>query len=488
VLFDAGLATLLGHFEEGREPFLLEVGPGRTLTNLARRHRLAERGLDFQPSMRRPRQMGCDRERVLTALGALWTAGVEIDWAGHHGGARRRRVPLPTYPFERRSYWVGRDRPEEGEPREERAPSPAPELAGVQGEVAVAFRELLGVEPAAEDDFFDLGGSSLMAVQLGARLREISGVELPSDFLLQASTPAALAALVESRRAAAESGEAPVSSSLVPLRKSGSRTPLFLVHQVGGNVYSYRALTKELPAAQPIYALRSPGLEPGEETLGSVEEMAERYLELVRETQPRGPYRIGGASMGGMIAFEMAHRLTDAGEVVELLTLMDSPCGDQMPPKPETDYDITAGVYMGPGRLAPDEVEGMDAEEQLRYAVEKARREGPGSDLDRGADFDRELDQLRRLAAVLRANIEALFSYQPEPWDGRATFFRAGEKRPGEPPRPERPWIELARGGIEIHVVPGNHTTMHEPPNVETLARHLERSMGALRALTDRRQ
>jgi thioesterase domain-containing protein len=240
---------------------------------------------------------------------------------------------------------------------------------------------------------------------------------------------------------------------------------------VGGHVYSFRPLAKALPADQPVYGLRSRGLEPGEEPLCCVEAMAEHYLELIREVQPRGPYRIAGASMGGMVAFEMARQLREAGREVELVALMDTPCGDQMPPRPEEDFEFVAPVFAGVVPLAREEVAGMDAEEQLRYALDKADREAGG------AGFD--LEGARRLSAVLRANVGALFAYRPEPREGRLIFFRAREKRPGEPPRPEMPWIELAPGGTEVVLVPGNHATMHDPPGAEVMARYLEPRLAA---------
>ncbi|HUP43388.1 MAG TPA: alpha/beta fold hydrolase, partial [Thermoanaerobaculia bacterium] len=487
VRFAAGLSAIAGSEEAAAGWAIVEVGPGRTLTTFARRHPAAVGARALVATTREPRQAGSDRERALSALGALWVAGVEVDWRGVHrradGGIARRRVALPTYPFERRSFWLGGGPARLGEGPAEAsggaaalAPAAAagrePEpLSEVESTVAAAFGELLGVAGLGRaDDFFELGGSSLMAVQLGGRLRELLGVELASDFLLQAPTLGELAVLIEARRAAAAAGEpAAASSCLVPLRRSGSRRPLFLVHQVGGHVYSFRPLVQALPPEQPVYGLRSLGVEAGEEPLATVEAMAAHYLERLREVQRRGPYRIGGASMGGMVAFEMARRLCRAGEEVELLVLMDTPGGEQMPPRPEADWEITAAVFLGRVALAREELEGLGAEEQLRYALGKAEREA-GS-----AGFG--LEDARRLAAVLRSNIAALFAYRPEPYDGRLVYFRAREKRPGEPPRPETAWVELARDGAEIHLVPGTHATMHEPPHVEVMAARLERAL-----------
>ncbi|MES1211616.1 MAG: thioesterase domain-containing protein, partial [Acidobacteriota bacterium] len=286
-----------------------------------------------------------------------------------------------------------------------------------------------------------------MAVQLGSRLRQALGAELSADFLFQAPTVAALAEMVARLRPqeghAGGAAESPRSSCLVPLQKGDGRRPLFMVHQVGGNVYTFRVLAQGLGKDQPVYGLRSRGLEAGEEPFTTVEVMAEHYLELVRGVQPSGPYRIGGASMGGMIAFEMAHRLWAAGETVELLTLMDTPCGEQMPLRRLTQEDIVISSFTGRVHLTPEELLQLPADDQLSYAFEKARLSGS---LPEG--FDEA--GARRLVRVLQSNVAALYAYRPLPYPGRMVFFRAEERRPIDPPRPEIAWIDLARGGCDV--------------------------------------
>ncbi|HXO20693.1 MAG TPA: amino acid adenylation domain-containing protein, partial [Thermoanaerobaculia bacterium] len=482
VRFADGLSELLGQ----PAPILLEVGPGRTLSVLARQHPGKGKAAAIT-SLPHARERRSDLQSVLGALGRLWLAGAEVDWAGLYAGERRRRVPLPTYPFERKRFWIdaapragavaetGRvpETPAEAEPAggaavdEGRAGYLAPRNEVEEG-VARLVGEMLGIPRVGiHDDVFELGGSSLMAVQLGSRLRQRFAVELSSNFLLEASTVAALAELIQARQGPAGAAAGPRPSCLVRLQAgSAASRPLFMVHQVGGNVYTFRALGRELGRDQTLYGLRSLGLEEGEEPLASVEEMAALYLSRVREAQPRGPYRIGGASMGGMIAFEMAHQLHAAGEEVALLTLMDTPCLDQMGPQPMEDGEFVAAVFLGRVALTPEELRPLDLEAQLAYALDKAARSGAGDGFG--------LEEARRLVAVLRGNVNALYDYPPRPYPGRLLFFRALTRRPIDPPRPELPWIELAQGGLEIVLVPGDHQTMHEPPHVRALADRLK--------------
>ena len=318
----------------------------------------------------------------------------------------------PTYPFERQRYWVDGKRVigagEARRPARPAAPPAAPisptETArsvaprtAVERTIAELFRATLGVAGiGVHDDFFDLGGSSLLAVKLGARLRQELGAELSPHFLIEAPTIARLARLVggeaapEAPEDSAVTPPAPaLPACLVPLQPSGSRRPLFLVHPAGGHVFLLRELARELGDDQPLWGLRALGTEAGEEPLPTVEAMAERYLEAVRAVQPAGPYLLGGSSMGGMVAFEMAQRLSAAGEEVELLALLDT---------------------FGPGQMPPEEA---------------PREAGPGEAEAPTGRSGLDPDEERRLVAVLRTNMSAMRAYEPRAYPGRLVFFHA---------------------------------------------------------------
>ena len=257
VLFSAGLAELFAR--PGLT--LLEVGPGRTLTALARRHPGRPPGQRVLPSLPTAQEAGGENESILRALGQLWLAGVEVDWNGFYSHERRRRAVLPTYPFERKRFWV--------EPKAE-APGPRSlaladslavvEAAGEPGggiggghdrpdlttayvsprsateeRLAAIWREILGVDAVGvHDDFFELGGHSLLGTQLVSRVRSELRVEVPLARLFEAATVADLAALIEAGRVPSapprleprEPGEPP----LVPLARSAS-VPLSFAQQ-----------------------------------------------------------------------------------------------------------------------------------------------------------------------------------------------------------------------------------------------------------------
>ena len=172
-----------------------------------------------------------------------------------------------------------------------------------------------------DSDFFDSGGSSILAARLFALIEKKLGKDLPLSTLLQAPTVAKLAAVIR------DTGWTPPWGTLVPICTTGSLPPLFLIHAIGGNIVSFRSFASCFGGNQPVYGIQARGLDGKEEVLTSVEEMAADYIRAIRSVQPNGPYRIGGFSAGGVVAFEMARQLRREGEETALLVLLDTQIG-----------------------------------------------------------------------------------------------------------------------------------------------------------------
>ncbi|HET7557589.1 MAG TPA: amino acid adenylation domain-containing protein, partial [Rhodanobacteraceae bacterium] len=206
------------------------------------------------------------------------------------------------------------------------------------GHLELAFtqlwRELLRVQNIGLDDnFFDLGGDSLLAVRVFQRAQELTGVNLPLSMLLSAPTIAGQAAAFRAAGAKEPQGDALRGdasaandpwSLLVPLQPRGALPPLFCVHAVGGNVLGYKPLAEALGEDRPFYGIQAVGLDGVTPPLGSLQAMAARYCAEIRSLQPHGPYFLAGRSMGGMIAYEIARQFHEQGERIALLALFDT--------------------------------------------------------------------------------------------------------------------------------------------------------------------
>src|SRR5580693_6118292 len=190
---------------------------------------------------------------------------------------------------------------------------------GTTKQLTQIWQEILGIESIAPDqNYFDLGGDSSLAVHMFAQIEKIFGVKLPLATLFEAPTIEELARIL--RRDESPAGW----SSLVAIQPSGSRPPFFCIHGAGGTVLIYRELAQRLGPDQPFYGLQAIGLDASCDPLTSIEDMAALYTKEIRRKQPRGPYYLGGYCMGGTVAFEVAQQLRAAGEEVALLAVFDT--------------------------------------------------------------------------------------------------------------------------------------------------------------------
>jgi thioesterase domain-containing protein/acyl carrier protein len=301
-------------------------------------------------------------------------------------------------------------------------------------ELARIFEDVLGVHPVGiHSSFFELGGHSLLAVRLMALLRERTGRSLPLSALFQAPT-------VEQLAAQARRQQVPWSP-LVPIQPSGSRTPFFCVHPVGGNVLAYAELARQLGPDQPFYGLQAQGLEGTEPPLQSIREMAAFYVEAIRTAQPQGPYRLGGWSLGAVIAFEMARLLQERGESVELLALIE--------PSP-TSY--------ARGEPLADEASLAEL-----FTADLARTAGPT------ATDTFPAEQLRALQAVFTSNLRALHTHSLKPYNGPLTVVLGTDTQGLPANEPARGWEALGTR-VDTFTVPGDHYSVLRAPHVERLA------------------
>ena len=168
------------------------------------------------------------------------------------------------------------------------------------------------------DDFFELGGHSLLAAHIFAEINKYLGKNLPLSALFQTTTISGIADMIRGKN------WKPLWSSIVPLRLTGNKSPIFLIHGAEGNILLYKNLIKYLDTDRPVHGLQSQGLDGRSPLLNDVKEMAQKYIMEIKGIQPEGPYFLGGYCLGGVIAYEIAQQLTRSGDIVELVAMIET--------------------------------------------------------------------------------------------------------------------------------------------------------------------
>jgi phthiocerol/phenolphthiocerol synthesis type-I polyketide synthase D len=333
--------------------------------------------------------------------------------------------------------------------------------------VASAWRDVLGVDIGVTQDFYGVGGSREKAEQVTALLAERSGRELTISELFEHPS---IERMAEHLREEEHGG-----SPLRVLRERGTVPPLFFFHPGGGDTAVYRQLAQLLDPGVGVYGFDRI------EGVSSVEDRVREYLPVLREVQPHGPYRLAGWSFGGFLAYEMAQQLRNAGEEVELVALIDS-----IIPLPNdsglSDVELLAKRFERFGEfleasygarleLPFEKMARLDDEEQVQLLVDTMRDSGLINN-----DVSQAILHHQRTSFLDTRSLER---YCPEAYPGPVTFYSAAESIPGglrdhrfDRTDPARGWDQVC-ADLDVVVVPGHHLSLLDPPNVDTIGRHL---------------
>jgi thioesterase domain-containing protein len=383
------------------------------------------------------------------------------------------------------------------------------------------WEELLGAGPVGgKDDFFDLGGDSMAAVELTDRLERRYGVALPLDALLPALTVERLARLLAETTERAASPLVPIH----PANPEGSLSPFFCVHPSGGSVLCYLDLARRLGSDRPFYGLQGPDPRGDREPLARIEDMAAEYLAAVlalRASRPEGRLLLGGYSFGGYVAFEMARQLVARGEEPPKVVLLDT----RAPSSARSARSARASGQPEGGLVADlaAVLEAHDLDTEMPDLAEEKRlwddftalalrhlpkvwdergeappvvdEAAPPSGLPRRRRQSRlgaiqrffrayrflpageEMDyrDIRRYMRFLRAYFRASRAYAPGPYPHPVTLLLTTERLTPAETDPEvhaAGWAALV-GELEVRRVPGHHLTLLAPPAVDALAAEL---------------
>jgi thioesterase domain-containing protein/NRPS condensation-like uncharacterized protein len=334
----------------------------------------------------------------------------------------------------------------------------------LEAQIAHIWETAIGVKNLGiRDSFFDLGGRSLAAMQIISRINKIYSLDFGLAALFSGHTVERISELVRKRLSA--NG----SSSIVPMQPEGTETPLFIIHGAGGNVIRFYQLAKLVGTDHPIYGVQAQSLLAGQPALLRLEDQAAFYLAEIQRIQPQGPYNFLGYSFGGMVALEIAHRLRALGEKVELLGLLDSRQRDYLAVMQHQD-SVRVKVDRRIARFLVN-LSSLSLSEKVDYIWKKL--------------FTRLLRRTYMLAILLGfrtvpsfmkstddVSWVAAMNYQPRPWPGPITLFRASVQ-----PDPRLPldlgWTPFAEGGVEVLELPGDHDLVFQEPNIQVLAAQL---------------
>lgn len=344
----------------------------------------------------------------------------------------------------------------------------------VEQMVADIWKEYLGLEKVGVyDNFFKLGGHSLIAVQVMAKIERETGKRLPLAILFENSTVEKLSQIL------GMDGRSITWDSLVPVKPKGSKMPIYIVHGAGLNVLLFNTLASNMDPDQPVFGLQAKGLNGIDEPLNRIEDIAAHYISAIRAQNPNGPYALAGFSFGGIIAFEMARQMEALNLEVKMLAMFDT-------------YAYRTPYY--DSWMVNKAKRGMYFARRLWYSV--TFQEGIGTTVKNrtkavGRMFTRAMWRLKHgkeqqqvgffgySNKIDEMNDVAQRYYKIAPYDIAVELFRAEVKSFYLDDFEFMGWKPYALKGVNIHKIPGEHNTIFKPPNDKEFARILQQCLNA---------
>ncbi|MEL7019973.1 MAG: amino acid adenylation domain-containing protein [Bacteroidota bacterium] len=333
------------------------------------------------------------------------------------------------------------------------------------------FAELLGLTTVGvHDNFFELGGHSLVAVELMSRIRQQTGYQLPLTTLFQHATVRQLAMVLEEQekqQSATKVVSKQAFSSLIPIRTTGSKPPIYLVHGGGLHVLFYQTLVQHLGEDQPVYALQARGLSGNETPLERIEDMAAHYLKEIAQVHPTdAPYHLAGYSLGGLIAWEMAKQLREQQQEVGILALFDAVAkaatvngvNDKWAKKwNKATYNLKLFAKQ-PARAFRYKKHVLNMRYQhIKGKLNIAYRNNKTGEI--------EESHLPYGKEVYEKSLRAFELYELAPVDVKVQLFKAAEQMFYLKDPEFLGWKAYALRGIVTHDIPGDHLTLFDAPN-----------------------
>ncbi len=348
----------------------------------------------------------------------------------------------------------------------------APPRTEQQLKLVEIWQEILGVERVGiHDNFFELGGHSLMAVRMITKLEAEIGIRFPLSILFKYPTINSLLSSNEVRPSNLENQW----KSLVAIKDSGSKIPIYIIHGSGLNVLNFSSIAKFVDPEQPVFGLQAKGLSGLEDPLDDMNEIASSYIKEILEHNPSGPYAIAGYSFGGYVAVEMRNQLEAMGKEVKMLAIFDTNAVDSEKYR-KWPYNLWNKIQnQGPKFLWIMESLISKPATTIKYqsfllsrAVKTAVSKLTGIRTMDPNTFYTRLDK------ITEKHLYAFQNYTLRPFNDTVHLFRAKERIYFVSDFHYLGWRKYAQKGVKIYEVPGDHKTMLLDPHAREFARALQ--------------
>ncbi len=348
-----------------------------------------------------------------------------------------------------------------------------------EAKLADIWAEVLKINRVGIDEnFFEIGGHSMLAVTLMVKIEKQLGVRLPLAVLFDHSTIQDMAKLLEKKEETVSWG------SLVPIRSKGSKKPLYLVHGAGLNLLLYTTIVSHLDPDQPVFGLQAKGLDGVDEPLYTIEEIAAYYNEEILKVDKSGSYALAGFSMGGQLAYEMARQLLLEGKKVSFLGVFDTVsenASDMHIPFVKRYLLRTDRLFhqvswiVGTFLKMPGAKKSEFAAAKWKSMMQKITKDDYKIKPE-GVSVGKQSELPKYLHKVHRANHIALEKYILPPYPGKLTLFRAMDQKFYIKEPICYGWDEFVKEVVILHI-PGEHSTIFAPPNDKLFAEALQKCL-----------
>lgn len=432
----------------------IEIGPGRTISSILKKYKPE---IDTIYTLKKEEN---SKDSFLNTVSVLWQKGVKIDLTGVLNLKGAAKIPVPGYSFSKTPYWYGNnaesisqlDKNETIIDVEEDSDSTVIDVdEDSDSTVSMIWKSNLGISSIKDtDDFFDLGGDSLLAIQTVSEINKKLSVDLSHHCILENPILSDFVKLTEQSDTDADNKLVNDTELLINISKENNKNTLFLIHPAGGTVFLYKELSKHLKRG--VVGIQSMKMYDSEEVPSSIEEMCTIYLNQIQKHKPNGPYLLGGLSLGGVLAFEVAQQLKAKGESVECVFMMDSFGPGENDSHTWTSDKIKHYVKVV-APLAYDQMEKLP---------------NPYND---------SLTQLDNFALNYTQHMQLLnLNYQSKPYDGKVIYFRGIERDDFSHHHPEKSWLTKVID-LTVYNTKGNHVTLIEGQNGSDIAKLIEKEL-----------